>query len=379
VLLARELADMPELVDPQLIADDATPETVKTLLAEQGGRLALLSDEGTVFELMAGRYSANGGPNLEAYLHGHSGDAIRVNRRGRRETIEHPALTIGVAIQPDVLHKFAEHPAFRGRGLVARFLYLLPESFVGRRDIDPPPLREAVADEYGALLAALLDLPLPPAPHPLVLDAHAAARFAAFRRAIEPQLGEFGRLGEMADWGSKLPGAVARLAGLLHLATYAHAERPWDEPIGLAAIEAAIAIGEYAIPHALAAAGAMGLDGADSDARYLLRWLTQREETELPEQLIWQGTKGHFAKAERLRAALAILVDAGYLHALPVARKATGQQPRPAYRVNPLWQPRTPRTPRTDDDTRPGDDSRGSRGSRPGDTSDDDAGEWGEV
>ena len=363
--LARELATLADLVEPQLIADDATPETVKTLLAEQGGRLALLSDEGTVFELMGGRYSKHGGPNLEVYLHGHSGDAIRVNRRGRRETIESPALTIGVTIQPDVLRAFADHPAFRGRGMVARFIYVLPESYVGRRDTDPPPVPDRVFDGYAAVVMALLALPNPEFPYQLTLDTYAGARFRSFQREIEPQLAEFGRLGDMADWGSKLPGAVARLAGLLHLACHAHDQRPWDEPIVLSTLEAAIAIGEYAIPHALAAAGAMGLDGADNDARYLLRWLRGRTEAQLAEQVIWQATKRHFQNAERLRAALAVLVDHGYLRALPVRRAVSGKTRRPDYAVNPALHPNAPNTPEGASEDHPDAANRGIRGIRP--------------
>src|SRR6185369_1579871 len=53
---------------PQLIADDVTSETAATLLAEQGGRLAVLSPEGGIFATLAGRYS--GTPNLEVFLKG---------------------------------------------------------------------------------------------------------------------------------------------------------------------------------------------------------------------------------------------------------------------------------------------------------------------
>jgi len=289
---------------------------------------------------MAGRYSQNGGPNLEVYLHGHAGDPIVVNRRGRRERIEHPALTVGVTVQPDVLRAFADKPAFRGRGLVARFLYALPESYVGRRDSDPPPVPDAARDAYTAMLTSLLDLPLPSEPHRLLLDDQATARFSDFRRAIEPQLGEFGRLGDMADWGSKLPGTVARIAGLLHLAAHAADERPWDEPIGLAAIESAIAIGEYASAHALAAANVMGLDPGEEDARYLLRWITSHGGTTFTKQTAWQGTRGRFAKANRLDQALDRLVEHRYIRPLPrPERRGPGRKPALEYEVNPGLHP----------------------------------------
>jgi replicative DNA helicase len=42
---------------PRLVADDVTPEAATSLLAEQGGRLAIISAEGGIFDIIAGRYS----------------------------------------------------------------------------------------------------------------------------------------------------------------------------------------------------------------------------------------------------------------------------------------------------------------------------------
>ncbi len=67
---------------PRLIADDVTTEAAASLLAEQGGRLAVLSAEGGIFSTLAGRYSG-GVPSLEVFLKGHAGDLLRVDRKGR--------------------------------------------------------------------------------------------------------------------------------------------------------------------------------------------------------------------------------------------------------------------------------------------------------
>lgn len=109
--LMRELAALPPVpVLPRLIADDATPEKVSSLLHEQGGRLAVLSAEGDVFELMAGRYS-NGVANFGVFLKGHAGDNLRVDRQGRpAEFVQNPALTLGLTVQPEVLRGLADKP-----------------------------------------------------------------------------------------------------------------------------------------------------------------------------------------------------------------------------------------------------------------------------
>jgi hypothetical protein len=90
--LAAELADQPEPVLPRLIVDDATSEKLGIMLGEQGGRLASMSPEGGVFDLMAGLYSRSGIPQFGVYLMGHRGDDLvtdRVSRKGVR--VERPA------------------------------------------------------------------------------------------------------------------------------------------------------------------------------------------------------------------------------------------------------------------------------------------------
>src|SRR5829696_6634709 len=128
---AAEAANLMVPPVPRWLVDDATPEALAGLLATYG-RIALLSPEGDVFDQMAGRYSQAAGPNLGVYLKGHAGDLLKVDRRGRPpEYVERPCLTIGLAVQPEVLRGLASRPGFGGRGLLARFLYSLPPSLVG--------------------------------------------------------------------------------------------------------------------------------------------------------------------------------------------------------------------------------------------------------
>ena len=152
---AAEAANLVVPPLPRWLVDDATPEALAGLLAAYG-RIALLSPEGDVFDQMAGRYNQAAGPNLGVYLKGHAGDLLKVDRRGRPpEYVERPCLTIGLAVQPEVLRGLAGRPGFGGRGLLARFLYSLPTSLVGRRQPGAPPVPAAVADRYTLELQAL--------------------------------------------------------------------------------------------------------------------------------------------------------------------------------------------------------------------------------
>ena len=55
--LEGQLAEMPELKPVRFFADDCSSEALTSLLANNGGRLAVISAEGGIFDIMAGRYS----------------------------------------------------------------------------------------------------------------------------------------------------------------------------------------------------------------------------------------------------------------------------------------------------------------------------------
>jgi hypothetical protein len=341
--LARSLAEMQVPVLPRYLADDSTPESLSKLLHEQKGRLALMSPEGGVFGIMGGRYSPNGTPNIDVYLKAHSGDTLRVDRVGRgAEHVETPALTLGLAIQPQVLQGLIDRATFRGRGLLARFLYSLPVNLVGRRKTRQPAVRFDVRCGYHDIVVKLLGLPwnLNPdeerIPHLLLLDPDARSQLQAFEEWLEPQLGEGGDLASIADWGSKLAGAVMRLAGILHMVDNLSAAEPWSIPISPSTVENAIKLGKYLIPHSKAAHALMGADAVVEDAKRLIRWITRSGRPEFTKRDVFEGTKGHFKKVAELEPALALLSDHGYVRERrAVDRPGPGRKPAPIYDVNP--------------------------------------------
>ncbi|PLS79150.1 MAG: hypothetical protein CYG59_14710, partial [Chloroflexi bacterium] len=221
--IARELDALTVPVTPRLIADDVTPEKLASMLAEHNGHIAVLSAEATVFDLMAGRYS-KGTPNFDVFLKGHAGDELRVDRGSRSDYVAHPALTLGITVQPSVIQGLTEKPSFQGRGLLGRFLYALPASGLGRRTHATPPVAPAIHTTYERNITALLHLPYSSdeygeaTAHMLRFDAQAYAALQTFQQQIEPHLDDAGDLGHMTDWASKLAGALARIAALLHVA-----------------------------------------------------------------------------------------------------------------------------------------------------------------
>lgn len=334
--LAAEELTVPVL--PRLVADDITPEAAASLIAEQGGRLAVLSAEAGIFATLAGRYS--GAPNLEVFLKGHAGDMLRVDRKGRpAEHVEHPALTLGLAVQPDVLVDIARMPGFRGRGLLARILYSLPVNTVGRRRIGVPPVAEHVAAAYADNLAALVRVLADwTDPAVLLLDPGADAAVLRLEAAIEPRLdAATGDLGHLADWASKLTGATVRIAGLLHLA--GHHGAALSRPIDADTLDAAARLGHYYLAHALAVFDHMGADPTTDDARTVLDWICRTGTARFTRRDVFAALRARFKKVTDLDPAIALLVDHGHLRTVPApAPTGAGRPPSPTYDVHPRTQ-----------------------------------------
>ncbi|MGC7880141.1 YfjI family protein, partial [Desulforudis sp. 1190] len=338
--VAVELERLRVPARPRLVADDCSPERLAGLLAEQSGRMAVMAPEGDVFDLMAGRYG--NGPNFGVYLRAHAGDDLRVDRVGRPpEYVAKPALTLGLAVQPDVLRGLLDKPGFKGRGLLARFLYSLPASNVGRRRIDAPPVPASIRTTYEHAVLALLALPWGtdedgnPTPHILRLSPGAAEVFGIFERALEPKLDPLGDLGIIADWGSKLAGAVARIAGVLHLADNVDRPDPWAVEISDETMTGATLLADYLTAHAKAAFGEMGADPALDAARCILDWIEHKGLEMFTKRDVFNGLRGRFKRATELDAPLAVLTERGFIREQLVERSGPGRRPSPVFEVNP--------------------------------------------
>ncbi len=343
--LAIEVEESVVAVPVKMIVDDCTSEKLPGILREQGGRIAVLSPEGDIFEVMGGRYSNNRSSNFSVYLKGHSGDDLRVDRVGRPpEHVPAPAITIGLTAQPDVIRGLAAKPGFRGRGLIGRILFSMPRSLLGNRNTKAPPVPEDILKAYSDNVLALLRIPLPASddgasiPHALRIDPVGLARLQRFEQWVEPQLAEFGAMGSFSDWASKLVGAVVRIAAHLHMAKHAAGPAPWDIAMSDGTIEGAIRVGKYLIPHAQAAFAEMGMDEVVEKAKTVQRWIAHQRVTSFTRRDAHQGMRSHFRRADELDAPLDVLVERGFIRKRLGEPNAGAGRPRGAtYDVNPLW------------------------------------------
>jgi len=300
--------------------------------------MALFCPEaGELFEMAAGRYSQNSRPNLGVLLSGHAGDPIRVDRAKRDPVIvTNPALTIVACCQNSVIQGLSSNREFRGRGLLGRFLYAIPDSPLGDRDARSVAVTPEVAGAYDHFVRKLLETPISDRVVPL--DAAARERWFKFSEEIEPRLAEGGDLGQIGDWAGKLCGAVARIAGILNAAEWADRSDPFGESIEDIAMERAIRLGHYFIDHAKIAFEMMGVDDEVEMARRVLNWVREERLGEFSRRDLYQQFKGgSVKKVADLEDPLALLVDHQCLRLKRPTepKRKTGGRPSMIYEVNP--------------------------------------------
>jgi hypothetical protein len=259
-----------EVVMPKLwVGGDITQERLAQLLEEQHERLAILDAEGTLFDLIAGRYSATGkSPSFDLLLKAWRGDAHRVERVGRDPIqLRAPLLTLCLATQPSVVEALAEHREFRGRGLLGRMLFCLPPSLVGTRLYhDRAPAQDVLLEYRSALRdvwrATWADEVV------LKLENEALDVWRAFYDDLERRQAAGGDLEELREHASKLAGTVAGIAGSLHMLRHRAGQLPGL--ISESDARSAVAIGHWALGHAIVAGDMIGMSPDKALARRIL-------------------------------------------------------------------------------------------------------------
>lgn len=317
---------------PRLFCGDVTTERLQSLLAEQGERIGVLSDEPGLFLIMSGLYSA-GAANLDVFLQGYSGSPMRIDRAARSVRIDRPALSIGLMIQPGILADVATNRRFRDTGLMARFLYAVPDSNVGHRDVrHRAPIPDDVAACYHRNLFALLEGEPAPAKAPRVLPMTEEAEDIWLQLAedVEAGMRVGGSLETVADWAAKLPGQVARIAALLQLAEGGLSV----EQVGIDATTKAVRLGRLLIPHAQAAFALMGADEVDGDAGHILKWVRGLALDQFTRREAQKAMEGRFRKVDRLIRALQYLEQAHVIRETRIKGDGAGR-PSVVYQVNP--------------------------------------------
>lgn len=319
----------------RLIADDVTPEALTSLLADNDGKLSVISAEGGFFDTLAGKYSNT--VSIDTTLKAHCGDSIRVDRRGRPpEYIPAPTLTILLAVQSNVIEGMFDNGTFKGRGLTARFLYCKPNSMVGHRSFDTTPISPVYERAYRDLIYSLLEIKNDQ-PKTIKLSEEATAAYRLFYEDIENRQKVGNDLSTMTDFASKLHGAVLRIAGILHCMEYESLLN--GDPVSMETMANAMDIGGYFLIHSMNAYDLMGADDQMKQVRFVLRKLEQNPQEQYKKNEILIMCRNPVIKVTAdLEPLLDTLIEYGYLFEIkPLDTGRLGRKSATIYKLNPLY------------------------------------------
>lgn len=344
---ARTLENMPELCAPVLTSANVTPESARDALAANGEKLALLTGEADAGQLMGTRYAKNGEANVDLFLSSWTGEPCPALRVGRSIPLARPALAMIIAVQPAAVREVLRDAAAQGRGLVDRFLFVLPASNLGFREMEPPPVPESLASWWGESIRRVLELPWPgrvilngtgptrseAAPRILPLSQNAAACLLQLRKDIETRMRPDADLAPLAGFASKLPGQIARIALAFQVL-----ENPNAEMVGLAPIQAACAWAPFLVEHARVVRGDAAEGETVRHARRLLAAIQRHRPPTATARDLFRLIQGEAVPtAEACAELIAELVERGYLRELPANTepKSGGRPSAKNYAVNP--------------------------------------------
>ena len=313
----------------RLFCDNVTPEALASLMADNKGKMAVVSSEGGIFGIMAGLYSDK--VNIDVFLKSHPGEEIRIDRISRPpEYIPSPCLTLALSAQPQVLDEISSQPELSGRGLLGRFLYSVPASNLGRRRYETEPIPPRVSEEYRRLVHDLLEIEQPENPRILTLSEGAYIASKKFFDELEPlHLEEFYT---MQPWSGKLHGSVTmRISGILHICNHRGAAA--DVPVSAETVNEAIKISDYFTKHAQRVFDKIGIDKDADDAQYVLGKILERRFGQFTLADLKKACR-RFKKNDELSKPLGLLEKHGYVK-VSGSHVAGNKTPVRIYAVNP--------------------------------------------
>lgn len=329
--MEAELQDPPVL--PQIFVTDATPESLALNTHEQKGRFAIITDEGGIIEIVSGLYT-RGQANINILLNGIDGGPVRIRRKEQSYDLN-PYLTLCLFVQPIIIQSMGSKKAFSGKGLLERFLYLLPKSPLGYRTHDTQPVSASLQSDYNRSVTVMLDKYMAIGSDKprqiLILGEPCREEWRKFQDQLEVQLRPSGKLHPIAGWAGKICGFALRLAGLLHVME--HDDRSIE--ISKQTMGRALKLANVLISHSLTAFDLMAVDEATKKAQSVLEWVKANGETTFSRNKCHKALNGQFKNVGELTEALDILKEQNIINGPETIRPEGKGRPSIVYTVNP--------------------------------------------
>ena len=308
----NELNQLEEVAPVRLAVDDVTMEVLGKLLEQNKERIGIMSTEGGIFNILAGRYSDK--TVIDIVLKAYSGDRFSQDRLGRKgQTLNSPLITMLLYVQPIIIKEVMENSEFVGRGLNARFLYSIPPSTIGKRRYRVMKIPDTERMEYIGVMKRLFAIPVPDKPKIIELDEEADRLAESFFYEIEKEMGDASP--EFKAWLGKLHGTTMRIALSLHCLEYI--EESGEHKISGETMKNAIEMGRYFKAHAEAAYNIMGLMDSPEvrDAKYLMKRIDSTGLAEIKLRDLQKLCKGRTGMEirEGMLPGIKCLIEHGYI------------------------------------------------------------------
>ena len=168
-------------------------------------------------------------------------------------------------------------------------------------------------------------------PFSLRFTRSATSAWQEFQNTVEHQMTEEGPLHDLQDWGSKLPGAVTRIAAVLHCSLYAGRCIPAE--IDVATMNVAVQLGALLVGHALVAFRTIQKPEKIEHAEKLLSWIVRNWKREFSLRDMFRAHQSRFGEVAAMMPIVFLLQDHGYLRLIAKDRKPG--RPSDLYEVNP--------------------------------------------
>jgi putative DNA primase/helicase len=212
----------------------------------------------------------------------------------------------------------------------------LPSSPIGFRKLNPTPCPSAVERAYGKGIERLLRI-APPTdeagdwqPWQLRFSPHAYEAWKAFQRSIEILMREGGKLYYLKDWGSKLSGAAARIAGVLHCVV---ADPTQDLVVSEDTLERTLNLVTPLVDQALAVFSLMERDKNSEDAQKILGWIQAQGKPRFTVRDCFCAHQSRFKTMDGIRPPLSLLEKHYFIRMRP--KEQVPYRPSEVYDVNP--------------------------------------------
>lgn len=260
------LSKLEQVDNGELLLGDTSPEFIPIAMKNNGEKIAMLTDEGSIIKTLQGRFNENS--NIELILSAFNGTLYKSGRVGRGQLIlNKPLLTIGAFIQPDKINDFTKE-SFE-QGLPQRFFYSYPNIKLGYRTLESEGMSLADELSYDSIINSIHHFPS----CQLAFDEESFEMFNEFYKETQLLMRKGNQFSNShyASWMSKSAGFIARLIGALHIMSGTR-----SDVIKADTVKKGVKLFEYFKSHYLYVFG--NENNMDADTQFLLDFLIESKK-----------------------------------------------------------------------------------------------------